>query len=40
MDFNKMQTKDLIEIYGQISNFLNFLEKEKQAVKSTGEEEK
>lgn len=32
MDFNKIKTRDLIEIYEQIEAFLSFLEKENQDV--------
>ena len=32
MDFNKIATKDLIEIYEQIEAFITFLEKENQEI--------
>lgn len=32
MDFNKLKTQELIEIYKQIEDFLSFLEKESQSV--------
>lgn len=30
MDFNNLQTKEIIEIYNEINKFISFLEKEKQ----------
>ena len=33
MDFSKVKTKDLVEIYGQIDTFLSFLEKQKESIK-------
>lgn len=30
MDFNNLETKEIIEIYNEINKFISFLEKEKQ----------
>ena len=32
MDFNNVKTKDLIEFYKKIDDFIKYLEKEKQEV--------
>ena len=32
MNFNKTKTDDLIEIYEQIKNFLDFVKKEKEEI--------
>lgn len=34
MDFNKLTTKDKIEIYLKIKDFLNFLEKKQKEVEN------
>ncbi len=39
MDFKKVNTKELIEMYTQINNFLNSLEKEKETKEKLGKEE-
>lgn len=32
MEFDKMKTKELVEIYEKIEAFMSFLEKEKQEI--------
>ena len=34
MDFNDVKTEELIEIYKKVNEFLKFLEKEQQDIKS------
>ena len=40
MEFGKMKMNNLIEMYKEITNFITFLEKEKQTIEEEQKEEK